>query len=453
MATAGNSTTKQSPNDDYPYATLGGLGFDIRQTIYEYTLLVLRPVTISASSTSPSPATSAEPEIAYSEGWILDFQNINCALFRLNKQISRESLDYFYKKNDLRKIYPDTWESFKWDFIIRWRGLAWQMCHQTIAVRFGHIVQNLISERVLSRARRPKGGKVLGIIKSVDLRELFHLMDGSYQYNNTTFLGYRTAGIDQDILGIVNLKLRVAKDVVDAIRMATRQEGHILVGDVPSFGSEGSPDSNVKPSSQARNMITINLPRMMSVRLGAKLGFGQLANTMALRNDEGDWLRAYKYFILIGGSEGIHVPYLMANFPGPNQLRQFYGGERQFPVQLFNNISSLCEKLGKEEDSNCAARFALVEAFRCGILKDLPHSTVKGLVARLVNDPGPNPAAIADLTSIIRHSSHHKSIFKEAYSMIKPPQGNSYEAEREKGRKEPLAVAPRKKWGLSLPDI
>jgi hypothetical protein len=108
---ARNIMAKQPQNSSYPYASLGGLGFGIRQTIYKYTLLVLRQVTSETSSASPSPSAYTETQPAYSDCFILDFQNINCALFRVNKQISQESLQFSTQRITLNILFqtPSTY--------------------------------------------------------------------------------------------------------------------------------------------------------------------------------------------------------------------------------------------------------------------------------------------------------------------------------------------------------
>jgi hypothetical protein len=151
MTVTSNNVVKQSQNDDYPYATLGGGGFDIRQIIYEYTLLVLRPVTLT---------TSTETEVKCRDCFILDFQNINCAHFRVNKQISRESLYHFYKKNNFEHIIADTSAipSMGNNKLkrVRWL-LPFQMCYRSTMDSLGVGFRFLLSNNeIRSRSMYPK---------------------------------------------------------------------------------------------------------------------------------------------------------------------------------------------------------------------------------------------------------------------------------------------------------
>jgi hypothetical protein len=74
----------------YPYSTFAGVCVDIKRIIYENSLFVRDPTTLTTFTGSSR---------THSNCILLDFSNVCTALFRLNRQISKESLEYFYTKN------------------------------------------------------------------------------------------------------------------------------------------------------------------------------------------------------------------------------------------------------------------------------------------------------------------------------------------------------------------
>jgi hypothetical protein len=269
-------------------------------------------------------------------------------------------------------------------------------------------------------------------------------MDGSIPFWLRRMDQLATTDLDSDLRGVVNFKLRIAKDVVDALRFALMERGPIVISDVLAIKSKSPPNSNMTSANQAEKLISINASHMSQALLLSDM-FSELARKLALRDDKIDWLRACKYHILCCGTSGMNVPLLMTNISHVINIDEQHLLWSEFenfqPVRVLDTISSLCSKLGKAQEASKVARGALMHSYRAGLLKSLPKSMVKRLVMRMVDSS--DPMIAADLFYAMHNFRYFESIFKETYSIIKSRQNDPNEdEERAQVHKYWLTVSP-----------
>jgi hypothetical protein len=111
--------------------------------------------------------------------------------------------------------------------------------------------------------------------------------------------------------------------------------------------------------------------------------FAELAEILVVCDDEGDWMRAYKYLILCCGRRCINIPLHTTN--RLVHIHRFENCEYT-ATRMLDVVVTLCSNLGRKKE-------AIQESWRMldSGLWGLSHRSMIGrLVMRVANNPEPN---------------------------------------------------------------
>ncbi|EPE24465.1 hypothetical protein GLAREA_08317 [Glarea lozoyensis ATCC 20868] len=340
---------------DYPPASLGGVGYDVRYMIYSYVLLPVRQTQISILKPLE---TSTDPDLGTIEALVVDFGSTNCALFRVNKQISNESLQYFYTKNTLGDVETDDIAESEVSSSVSNSWYSWQGRLPARLFRperqpSGVTTLFMRAEDLFSRlGKQTSQDKTAGMVRYSELKILLQLVEKSV---------HDLAG-DDDTVDLVHDSnrtipskafnmLRVAKELMDSLLGSQRGRlGQLLIDRIPErYIPESSRNTSVKPEQPQTKQKIRAEERQVDWGLFGGEAFLNIAKSLAIREEPADWKRALAYLLLCCkwrvSETGITDPDF--SFDTDDHF--------EFEVELFDEMMSLCLKLGLREKALVAA--------------------------------------------------------------------------------------------------
>jgi hypothetical protein len=352
------STKDESPgmppeNGDHPYATLGGLGIDIRRMIYEHALQIGEPTTLTTITT---------PTKIHRNCMQLDFSNVNTALFRLNKQISEESLEYFYQHNQFVHVRTNPSEENR-DNLMQVAPVRFcrpqMQTHKfaVLRVSFGALGPGP------THTLEPKQDGVSVILRTLDISRLCQFIN-FYNYLTPTWLAIQRISLDFNLEMCYSQKrqTQVLKGIIDAVESCPRlrqytpftSQGLMLKlefsGDI-----EGDQVVRIQES-----MATTSL-RKRKIRSVQK-EFMTNGKRLVRSNFRADWIKAYGNFIMVGNTtyKGVNDMLDSAHLWDVPDSALMEAG--RIDVELFGNISLVLSRLELHAEATTAVRIALMFA-------------------------------------------------------------------------------------------
>jgi hypothetical protein len=143
------------------------------------------------------------------------------------------------------------------------------------------------------------------------------------------------------IRSIVNLRLRLVKDVVDMFKIRRNEAGYVLLGDMPMTILPD--DLDLIESVGTQPVTSIHRLYINWGTLEAS-NFIALATRLTAREDTAEWTRAYKYLVLASDTTLFHIHNSMED----QTLRYHFSWDEDFTgaVDLLDKVSSITWKLG-----------------------------------------------------------------------------------------------------------
>jgi hypothetical protein len=371
-----------SQHVDYPYASLAGIGFDIRHSIYEYALLVKDPTTLTTVSLDSSSYGSK----TYTNCLLLDFQNVSTALFRVNREMSRESLEYFYTNNHFVHVCTGL-SVYNRDTLI-----------QALPVKLFHWEERLHSAAILrvslqtlyttldSRWNRLQAGLSV-MIRSSDLGKLFEFMDAC---NYAPFSKDHVIKVSLDF----NLKLRYNKkwrpqatqEMMESIRFRRLETPPFWFSShydpVIDLDISGDLDADQRLQIQrATNLYPLQKSEILTLTAECI----EKAKVLSSSENSVGQIKAYEYLIAAANMNGGDINVLLLTEEEPWWVRNSSRTPQQSLVlfQLLDQISLIFLSLSIPENGMLTSLVALRLARHTGDPSQL--GAIEEITLRLVN--------------------------------------------------------------------
>ncbi|EPE24466.1 hypothetical protein GLAREA_08318 [Glarea lozoyensis ATCC 20868] len=366
----------------YPLASLAGISFDIRQLIYEYALLVKDPTALTTVSLDSETYGSK----TYTNCLLLDFQHVSTALFRVNRKMSRESLEYFYTNNHFVHV--------RTGFSCYYRDTLMQ----ALPVKLFRLEERLHSAAILrvslqtlqtaldSRWNILQAGLSL-MIRSSDLGKLFEFMDAR---NYACFTKDKVVKVSLDF----NLKIRhnkkwrpqTTQGMMSSIRFRRIQTSQ------PWFSPEHDPtiqlDISGKLNADQRLQIekATNLHPLHRSEIEAMTA-ECIAKAKVLSSSENsaDRIKAYEYLIAAANLNGGDINVLLSTDQDPRWERSPSRTPEQSLLffQLLDQISLIFSSLNIRELAMATSLVALRVGRNTG--DPLQLRAIEEITLRVVN--------------------------------------------------------------------
>ncbi|EPE24474.1 hypothetical protein GLAREA_08326 [Glarea lozoyensis ATCC 20868] len=266
-------------------------GFDIRREIFSYVLLVTLPMKFDHSILWAGRSTT---HIRHRE---LDFRNVNCLLFRLNKELSREALEYFYTQNhfvyfqtfychDLRHALLNTLPTRRFD-----RELQ-SLKNYMLCISLEHRHHNN-----WIKTEKPSKYFESVVIRSEDLADFFLLLDKyTSSQRRSPLVGI---SLDFNLLMPQNRHLQAAHEILEAIRLHTREPVRSASFEERQISLYISGDVTEEQILQIKD--SMRLDRLQPSDFEQKgRDYMQKAQFLAPKHDCVDWIKAMQFLTMSG---------------------------------------------------------------------------------------------------------------------------------------------------------
>jgi hypothetical protein len=340
---------------DYPYASLGGVGYDVRHMIYSHVLLAIRPTLISISNPLGTPT---DPDLGTTEGLIVDFGSTSRALFRVNKEISKESLQFFYLKNRFGDVETDGLEleesSHESNSKFSWQGRLPIRVFRPVRQPSRVAMFFMKAKNLISAWKQTSQDRTVGIVRYSELKMLSHLVNRFIceltDDDDTVELVHDT---DHKIPFKAYNKLRVVKELMDSLESQRKQRGHLLIDHVSEQHIPGGSRKLSLKQEPPQTQHTIRAEELQEDRhLLSDEAFITIAKSLAVSEEPADWKRALAYLLLCCKMWGVENSITSPNFSFLANSSFAIG------VELFHEITLICLKLGLRDKALLAAHAA-----------------------------------------------------------------------------------------------